>query len=29
MIVLTAALGLVLNISAAEKKALVESRSVL
>ena len=29
MIVLTVALGLVLNISAAEKKALVESRSVL
>lgn len=29
MIVLTAALGLVLNISAAEKKAMIESRSVL
>lgn len=29
MIVLTAALGLVLNISAAEKKTMIESRSVL
>lgn len=29
MIVLTAALGLVLNISAAEKKIMIESRSVL
>lgn len=29
MIVLTAALGLVLNISAAEKKRMIESRSVL